>query len=241
MKLLLLLLCLLMPAQAFAQDRNFTLSAPAEIVQTGMLQHLLPRFSLKHEVRITTVESGGDVVIGTQGTPVFSGLGTVWHLSGSDDAGPSLFRDWLLSDIGQRALASYQPDGEPLFTPPAAEDVPLIEVSLDGDPVVGQALSLQHCGRCHVVHESNRMDGMGQAPSFAGLRALPDWENRFAIFYALNPHPSFTQVAGITPPFPANLPPAIIPVEITEDDMDDILAYAATRAPADLGAPIQSQ
>jgi mono/diheme cytochrome c family protein len=240
-KLAALLLCLILPVNALAQDRDFTLSAPAEIVQSGILQHLLPRFSLKHNLRITQVPEGGDVVIGAEGVPVFAGLGTVWHITQSDAEGPALFVDWLLSDIGKRTIAGFQPDGAALFTPEVIVAVAAPALRIEGDPVKGEVLAVQHCGRCHVVNDTNRMDGMGQAPSFAGLRAMSDWQNRFATFYVLNPHPSFTQVADVTPAFPANLPPAIVPVEVTLEEVEAILAYAATVAPADLGAPLQSQ
>jgi len=236
-----LLLFLILPGHVLAQDREFTLSAPDEIVQSGFLQHLLPRFSLKHGVRITQVADGGDVAIGAEGLPVFVGLGTVWHVTQSDADGSSLFIDWLLSDIGKRTIAGFQRDGVPLFTPEIVVEVAIADIAFDGDPIEGQALALARCGRCHVVNETNRMNGMGQAPSFAVMRGITDWRNRFATFYVLNPHPSFTQVAGITPPFPANLPPAIVPIEVTQDELEAILAYVATIAPADLGAPLQNQ
>ena len=236
-----LLLFLILPGHVLAQDREFTLSAPDEIVQSGFLQHLLPRFSLKHGVRITQVADSGDVAIGAEGLPVFVGLGTVWHVTQNDADGSGLFIDWLLSGIGKRTIAGFQPDGVPLFTAKIVVEVAIADIAFDGDPVQGQALALARCGRCHVVNETNRMNGMGQAPSFAVMRGITDWRNRFATFYVLNPHPSFTQVAGITPPFPANLPPAIVPIEVTQDELEAILAYVATIAPADLGAPLQNQ
>jgi mono/diheme cytochrome c family protein len=146
-----------------------------------------------------------------------------------------------LSDIGKRTIAGFKPDGASLFSPQVTVQAAIADLTFEGDPIEGQALALEHCGRCHVVHESNRMDGMGQAPSFAVLRGISDWQNRFVTFYVLNPHPSFTQVVDITPPFAANLPPAIVPIEITQDDLEAILAYVATVAPADLGAPLQYQ
>jgi hypothetical protein len=82
---------------------------------------------------------------------------------------------------------------------------------------------------------------MEQTPSFALLRTFSDWQDRFSTFYVRNPHPSFTQVIDITPPFARNLPPAIVPLEITQDELDSILAYVATILPADLGAPLQNQ
>ena len=57
----------------------------------------------------------------------------------------------------------------------------------------------------------------------------------------LNPHPAFTQVADVTPPFHEERPPPIIPVEMTLDDLQAILAYVAALEPADLGAPIRHQ
>jgi len=236
-----LLFCLTFPLSVQAQGEGFTLSAAPQITESGFLQYLLPRFSLKHGVRITQVEQGGDVVIGAQGIPVFVGLDTVWHVAASDTAGVELFTNWLLSDIGKRTIESFRKDGVAVFSAQVAAEAIAVQMTFDGDPVRGEELSLQHCGRCHVINESNRMDGMGQTPSFALMRTFEDWQRRFSTFYVLNPHPSFTQIADITLPFAANLPPAIVPVEITQDELDHILSYVATIAPADLGAPLQNQ
>ena len=232
---------LLCPMVAVAQDRDFTLSAPASLVETGLLRHVLPRFSLKHGVRITLVEANGDVEIGATGTPVFAGLDTVWHITSNDAAGPVQFIEWLLSDIGRRTINGFKVDDTAPFTTDIVVKAVVAAPTLDGDPIAGETLSLLHCGRCHVINDTNRMKGMGQTPSFALLRTFEDWLNRFATFYVLNPHPSFTQVEGVTPPFSALLPPAIVPVEITQDELEAILAYVATIPPADLGAPLQSQ
>lgn len=234
-------ICMILPFAVFAQDRNFTLSAPAEIVETGFLQFLLPRFSLKHAARVTQVDDGGDVVIGPDGVPVFAGLGRVWHVTQNDAAGPTLFLKWLLSDIGIRTIEGFQPNGTSVFSVEIAVKAATPKLVLAGDTVAGEALSLHHCGRCHVINESNRMKGMGQTPSFALMRTFADWQTRFSRFYALNPHPSFSQVENVTPPFSDQLPPAIVPVEITKSELQAILAYVATIAPADLGAPLQNQ
>lgn len=241
MKYLYLLLCVMLPAAVQAQSAGFTLSAAQEVRDTGFLQHLLPRFSLKHGVRITQIDEGGDVVIGREGVPVFSGLNTVWHIAAIKAAGPELFTQWMLSDIGMRTIEAFQPDGVAVFSAQTTDKAALPILILDGDPLLGEALSLRHCGRCHVINHANRMDGMGQTPSFALMRTFEDWQNRFARFYVLNPHPSFTQIANITEPFAAHLPPSIVPLEITQEDVDHILSYVATIAPADLGAPLQSQ
>ena len=229
------------PAVAQAQSADFTVSATREIRDTGFLQHLLPRFSLKHGVRITQVDEGGDVVIGGKGVPVFAGLDKIWSVTGSKAAGPDLFMEWLLSEIGKRTIESFKLDSVAVFTAQAKDQKVAPVLAFEGDLVQGEALSLAHCGRCHVINETNRMKGMGQTPSFALMRTFDDWDNRFATFFVLNPHPSFTQIAGITESFAAHLPPAIVPLEITQAEIDHILSYVATIAPADLGAPLQSQ
>ena len=229
------------PAVAQAQSADFTVSATREIRDTGFLQHLLPRFSLKHGVRITQVDEGGDVVIGGKGVPVFAGLDKIWSVTGSKAAGPDLFMEWLLSEIGKRTIESFKLDSVAVFTAQVKDQKVAPVLAFEGDMVQGEALSLAHCGRCHVINETNRMKGMGQTPSFALMRTFDDWENRFATFFVLNPHPSFTQIAGITESFAAHLPPAIVPLEITQAEIDHILSYVATITPADLGAPLQSQ
>lgn len=229
------------PAVAQAQSADFTVSATREIRDTGFLQHLLPRFSLKHGVRITQVDEGGDVVIGGKGVPVFAGLDKIWSVTGSKAAGPDLFMEWLLSEIGKRTIESFKLDSVAVFTAQVKDQKVAPVLAFEGDMVQGEALSLAHCGRCHVINETNRMKGMGQTPSFALMRTFDDWDNRFATFFVLNPHPSFTQIAGITESFAAHLPPAIVPLEITQVEIDHILSYVATITPADLGAPLQSQ
>ncbi|MEH6644757.1 hypothetical protein [Sulfitobacter sp.] len=229
------------PLVAQAQSAGFTLSTAREVRDTGFLQHLLPRFSLKHGVRITQIDEGGDVVIGHEGVPVFAGLDAIWHVSGPKVGGPALFTEWLLADIGKRTIHAFQPEGVAIFTAQIEDEGALPAAVFEGDPLLGETLSLRHCGRCHVINDTNRMDGMGQTPSFALMRTFDDWRDRFATFYILNPHPSFTQIADITQPFAAHLPPAIVPLEMTQGELDNILSYVATIAPADLGAPLQSQ
>lgn len=103
----------------------------------------------------------------------------------------------------------------------------------------GEKLALLHCGRCHVVNERNRFGGIGSTPSFGALRVMPDWEDRFRAFYALNPHPAFTQVAGVTPPFALERPSPIHPVELTTGELEEIIGFARTIPPKDLGAPVR--
>jgi hypothetical protein len=53
-------------------------------------------------------------------------------------------------------------------------------------------------------------------------------------FWTLRPHPSFTQIKGLTEPFPENRPPAVHPISLTLDELDRIIDYARTVEPADL-------
>lgn len=243
---LLVLVCAAwLPVGAMAQDRLVRLHAPAALTETGLLRHILPRFTLKTQIRVELVATPAeaDLSLGPEGTPVFAGQDLVWHLAVARDGHPGTerFADWLTSEIGKNTVASYAPDGTALFGPPPEEEEVAAEVIYDGDAVMGLEVSQTKCTRCHVVDEGSRMGGIGSTPSFSVLRSLPDWDQRFAIFYALNPHPSFTQVEGITDPFPENRPPPIAPVAMTLDEINAVLAYVAGIAAADLGAPLQHQ
>lgn len=103
----------------------------------------------------------------------------------------------------------------------------------------GEKLTLLHCGRCHVVSPRNRYGGIGSTPSFAAMRGAADWEARFRAFYSLAPHPAFTQVAGVTPPFSPQRPSPIHPVEISPAEIEEIIGYARTIPPKDLGAEVR--
>ncbi|MFK7943586.1 MAG: cytochrome c [Paracoccaceae bacterium] len=99
----------------------------------------------------------------------------------------------------------------------------------------GEKLTLSHCGRCHVINDRNKYGGIGSTPSFAALRTLEDWEERMRGFYALAPHPAFTQVDGVTEPFPAARPSPIHPVSLSESEIETITEYTRTIPPKDLG------
>ncbi len=238
-------------AGAEAEERRMTVAASPELIESGLLKHMLPRFSLKTSIRTTPVplEPGveADVLVGPAvdgGRPVFRGGETVYLAGpggGAQQAQAARFLDWLASDIGQRTVASFAPDGKPLYEPAADAKVEAKGPAVTGDAVAGERLALVHCGRCHVVGPKNRMGGIGSTPSFAMLRTLGDWERRFRAFFTLNPHPAFTQVSGVTPPFDEARPPPIAPLEVTLADIDAILAYVAALAPADLAEPLKYQ
>ena len=95
-----------------------------------------------------------------------------------------------------------------------------VVASYEGDAALGAVRAEEMCGRCHVVDAAKRMNSIGSTPSFFALRSLTDWEDRFQTFYVLNPHPAFTQIKDVTPPFPVDRPSPIVPVVMTLDDMD---------------------
>jgi mono/diheme cytochrome c family protein len=246
LRALIVFFCAMLAAPvALADDRLVRLYAPQALVNTGVFDYVLPRFSLKTQVRVTLTDSAteADMVLGAEGRPVFAGLGQNWAalLPDADHAAGARLSDWLASDVGQRTVASFAPDDEPLFGPPEAVAQAIATLDLDGDPVTGRAVSRAKCTRCHAVDDQTSWSSIGSTPSFAVLRSLPDWQDRFVAFYALAPHPAFMVVQDVTPPFPEDRPPPIVPVAMTLDELDHLMAYVAEMAPADLGAPLKHQ
>ncbi|MEM9425606.1 MAG: hypothetical protein AAGA06_02790 [Pseudomonadota bacterium] len=226
---------------ATAQD--LTLRMPEGMVAEGFDKQLLPRFKFKHRIAITPVTEGeADMVFGSDGTRVFQRIGgDVVRLDiRTDGDAARTFRDWLKSGPGKAAIESFKPDGTQVYTTEQA--VVVIEKTevYDGDKEAGGRLALQHCGRCHVVDQRNRMGGIGSTPSFAALRARSNWSDLFRAFWSHNPHPSFTQVKGLTEPFDPDKALNIAPVEMTMDEVEAITAFVATLKPKELGKPVQS-
>ena len=110
-----------------------------------------------------------------------------------------------------------------------------VPAALAQDYAPGEKLTIVNCGRCHVVSAKNRMGGIGSTPSFAVLRTFDDWEARMKKFWTLRPHPSFTQIDGVTDPFPEHRPPHVHPIRLTLDELGRIIAYTRTIPPAELG------
>jgi hypothetical protein len=103
------------------------------------------------------------------------------------------------------------------------------------DYAPGEKLTLINCGRCHVVSAKNRMGGIDSTPSFAALRTFEDWEAKMKAFWTYRPHPAFTQIEGVTEPFPENRPAYIHPISLTLEGLAVIIKFARTIKPADLG------
>ena len=220
-----------------------TLTAAPEIYTSGLVKHLVPRFSLKTGVRITIADDGDLMITAGQagGVPVMTRGDTVFAMTAPRGAAAQRFADWLLSDVGRRTIDSFKPASGAAFVAYTAQAVEAVEASFSGDAARGEDLSLLHCGRCHVINARNRMSGLGSTPSFGVLRTLPDWDVRFEAFFSFNPHPAFTQIDGVTEPFGESRPPPIVPLALTLDELEAILAFVSELPPADLGAPILHQ
>ena len=242
-------LCVLAFAQSpTAEERRIVLAASAGLSESGFLAYLLPRFSLKTGIRVTpTVLEEGiqvDVKLGpasvvTGGRAAFRGGKTVYAVRVAEGgaAAPAhakRFVDWLLSEVGQRTVESFRGNGRRVYLAAAGVKAEKPRARPTGDLARGEKLSFLHCGRCHVIGPRNRMGGLGSTPSFGVLKTLNDWELRFRGFYLLNPHPSFTQIPGTTDPFDESRPPPIVPLRLTLEDLDAIMAYVATIEPAKL-------
>ena len=226
-----------------AQEKSVTLFADPALQAIGLWDYALPRFKLKTGIRVQLSGESADVrIIANAGEPLFEHIsgGVVYGVTLEQD-GPyaTRFMDWLTSDIGQRTIAAFRVDDQPVFRAVAVGEM-VEEAKLLGNAGIGEALALRKCGRCHVVGESNKYAGIGSTPSFAALRNLPDWRRRFSVFWTLAPHPSFTQVEGVTEPFNPASPPAIYPIFLTPDEAADIGSYVETLETKDLGGPIRT-
>ncbi|MDX1781074.1 MAG: hypothetical protein R3256_07110 [Thalassovita sp.] len=227
---------------ATADERVFRLQADPELETSGLLRFILPRFSLKTGRRAELVESGADMTFAelADGTVVMAREARVFsvRLNGDNPAAQRFF-DWLLSDIGQATILDFSPEDGPRFTAVAVEDV-AEDIVFEGDVSLGAEVAGKHCTRCHRIAPGDRST-IGSTPSFMALRALPDWDERFTAFFALNPHPSFLRVQDVSPDFDPERPPAIVPVLVTLEEVDALLAYVSTIEPADLGEEIRHQ
>jgi mono/diheme cytochrome c family protein len=103
----------------------------------------------------------------------------------------------------------------------------------------GEKLTLQHCGRCHVINQRNRMGGIGSTPSFGALKSLADWRAKFEAFWFEPPHKAVIQIEGVTEPFHPERPPPMAPVELTEAEVETILKFVETIKAKDLGGDLR--
>ncbi len=91
----------------------------------------------------------------------------------------------------------------------------------------GLKIANEGCARCHAISEDRRFAGIGSTPSFMMMvNFLSDWEERFQTFYARRPHFVHIRIEGIAPL--TSLPSNAAIIELTLDDVDDLVAYART-------------
>ena len=228
------------------QAQDFTLSIDSVLEDSGFLQFIMPRFSLKARIkpRLETNVNRAELFWDTDsGRPIMQGMGQVFYLRTGDLKTPEgqkaqRFVDWLASDIGLRTIEQFTIDGAQVFSIVKIEIIAKTEAVFTGDVVRGEALSFTNCARCHVIGKRNLMKGIGSTPSFGLLRGLPDWQERFMTFYLRPPHPAITQIKDITEPFDPVHPPTIKALALTESELEDILTFAASVEPVDLGVPL---
>ncbi len=236
----------ILPGQGAAQDKDFSLKSPKALIDSGFIKFLLPRFSLKTGVLVDVkTAENGEAYFSTsgEGEPVFQGLGNVYSFGLTEGNSPrhkkaQRFADWLVSDVGKRTIEQFSPNGKQVFTLITTAEKEVEFEGFGGNAALGETLAFTNCGRCHVIGERNKMQGIGSTPSFALLRSLDDWQQRFETFYLRRPHPVIMQIDGITEPFDPAHPPTIHPLTMTETEVLDILTYAHTIQPADLGAAL---
>ena len=249
--ILVLVLSALAGAGLPAWAGKLVVAVDPQLIESGFTAFVIPRFALKTGVVVSVLAIGkGDdaasvriVASSNRKTAAFEGFGQIYSLVIAKDAPPEAtrFANWLHSGVGARTIAQFRIDGKQVFKPVEQTSEAIQLTAFTGNAARGEQLAYANCGRCHVIGARNRMKGIGSTPSFGALRALKDWQERFQAFYVRNPHPAVVQVADITLPFSAARPTPMHPVEITQDELHDILAFVAALAPADLGAPIRHQ
>lgn len=245
--ILVIVAIVLMAGAAQAQVKEITLVSDPDLEASGLLSYVLPRFKLKTGITVHVIygesDTDGEVMISQEGTiPVMSredGLGFRATLSRPSPHGKR-FMEWLTSEVGQRTISAFRQNGRQVFFPSELEVVEET-VPLEGNVLTGEDTAIAKCGRCHVISERNKYGGIDSTPSFGALRTLADWQERFRVFWTLNPHPSFTQVEGVTEPFDPAYPPQIYPIFLTVKEVGDIGAYMQTITPKDLGPLLEGE
>ena len=246
--LILTTIAVTLPAMGAAQTndnpKQVRVFADPEFIESGLFKYLAPRFTLKTQVRLILEEqSEAQVSIAVaRGRPIAQRGDVIWAVQLIDDEhrGAERFVDWLQGEVAQNTILAFAPETGDRFVIPEVQNTIEQVVNFKGDATLGLQVAQAQCSRCHVV-DDNRMGAIGSTPSFFALRTLADWPQRMSGFYLLNPHPAFTVVQDVTDPFDPNRPPPIVPIKVTLDQIDALLAYMQGLQPADLGAPIKHQ
>ncbi len=86
-------------------------------------------------------------------------------------------------------------------------------VRAEGDSVKGEDTAIEWCARCHVIGDFNRLGGINSTPSFYIMAKKPDtYSAKLLTFQERRPH-------------------AAIKFDVTEQDLENILAYVSTLKP----------
>ena len=98
-----------------------------------------------------------------------------------------------------------------------------------GDVKKGFLITQAFCARCHVLPNSNKFGGIDSTLSLQGLRALPDWRQRFKTFFARRPHLAFVQIGKDQL---KNVPATYAEkIKLAAVDLEHIVAFVATLSP----------
>ena len=218
-----------------------------ELLLVEFDKHILPRFKFKTQIVINALDTikNTDASIGVkeEGISVFSDLNDViYKIEKKTTDAEKLkkidrFIDWLKSSSGISAVEGFQINGAPIFKAILIEKKEIKEFIFDGDSKNGLIISQKHCKRCHVV-DDNVFAGIDSSPSFQAMRSFEDWEERFRAFWTVSPHLNVISIKDVHEAG-SNLSPVVIaPIELTLEEVDDILSYVSKLKPKDLGKPI---
>tara|TARA_B100000902_G_C27232781_1_gene875788 strand:+ start:397 stop:1173 length:777 start_codon:yes stop_codon:yes gene_type:complete len=237
---------------AFAENtlsQEVSVEFPEELLMVEFDKYILPRFKFKTQISLlANMENGGfDAKLGilSSGKAVFSDLnGFVYRLeTKTSDAGKmsklEKFISWFNSPSGVMTIEDFSIQGVQAFKAVEyVEEKEEVEI-FDGDIASGLSLSQDHCKRCHVVDE-NSFAGIDSSPSFHAMRSFDNWHERFTAFWTVSPHLNVISITEVYEAGSNSVPTTIAPIELSLDQIDDILAYVASIKPKDLGKPINS-
>tara|TARA_B000000532_G_scaffold44537_1_gene33611 strand:+ start:3694 stop:4470 length:777 start_codon:yes stop_codon:yes gene_type:complete len=230
-----------------ALSEEVYLHFPEELLMIEFDKHILPRFKFKTQISIkskkTSENTDLSIDVKNEGISVFSDLnGIVYKIEKitSDEIKLNKiekFIDWLRSPSGISAIEGFQFNGTPMFKALKFEKQNEKEFVFEGDIKNGLLVSQKHCKRCHVV-DDNAFAGIDSSPSFHAMRSFEDWEERFRAFWTVSPHLNVISIKEVYDAGSKLSPVVIVPIELSLDDIDDILSYVSKIKPKDLGKPI---
>ncbi|KRO87594.1 MAG: hypothetical protein ABR89_08400 [Rhodobacter sp. BACL10 MAG-120910-bin24] len=225
-------------------ERSFKIWVDVKLSQTGLLDFLLPRFSLKNntKVEIVSKRTDSDLALGVSNSePIFAmNFDKYGVLTINENHSAVFFIEWMRSGVVETAVAAFNALNGTTFLH-ISRDVQRVEIVFEGNATLGAKLAKQHCGRCHKVGQSESEFGIGSTPSFRALRALKDWDERMMSFYVRNPHPAFMRVEGISEEFDEERPATISPIELSIEDTEALQSYVSGLEPANLGEEVVYQ